>query len=116
MDWMVKLFSADNGASIKRFIAFLLVLVHITTHFMLMFMTIKIANKDLVDHSLDVNKILILVFGGYIVGEQIIASFGQKWKGMAEADLERARQGVPATTIKQNVSQQTVQHTDDQNK
>ena len=112
MSWLNKLLSAENEASTKRFVALVLVVVYVISHFLLMYIKIEIANKDLVSQSMDGVKFMILIFGGFIVAEQLIAGYVGKWKAQGEAEVKRAEMGAPHTSVQQNVKEQTIQQTD----
>lgn len=71
----------------------LLVAVLIIALFLLMYFKIEVANKALVQSILDNIFWLILIFGGFITAELLIA----KWKG-----------GTPTNIVNQDVQQQTV--------
>jgi hypothetical protein len=88
-----KLFSSDTEASTKRFICVLLVAVLVIALFLLMYFKIEIANAALVQSILNDIFWLILIFGGFITSELLIA----KWKG-----------GTPTTLVNQDVNKQTV--------
>lgn len=95
--WFKKLFSSDNEASTKRFICVVLVAVLVIALFLLMYFRIEIANKSLVESILHDIFWLILIFGGFITSELLIA----KWKG-----------GTPKNIVQQDVQEQTVISTD----
>jgi hypothetical protein len=69
--------SEGNAASSKRLIAFGLAIAYLVQHFLLMYIKIEIANKDLVQTSQEGIKWLCLCFGGFIALPEIMA----KWKG-----------------------------------
>lgn len=92
--WIKKLFGPDTEVSTKRFVMVILVMVYIISHFLTMYFKIEIANKTLVTNSQDGMFWLILVFGGYITGEALIA----KWKGG----------GGPTNLVQQDVENQTI--------
>lgn len=98
MTWFKKLFSSDTEASTKRFICVLLVAVLVIALFLLMYFKIEIANATLVQSILDDIFWLILIFGGFITSELLIA----KWKG-----------GTPTNVVQQDVEKQTIITNDD---
>ena len=99
MNWLKKLFSSDTEASTKRFVCVVLVTVLIIALFLLMYFKIEIANAALVQSILNDIFWLILIFGGFITSELLIA----KWKG-----------GTPTNVVNQDVKEQTVITGDDQ--
>lgn len=87
------LFSTENEASSKRFICILLVIVQIVVLFLLMYIKIELANKELVGDVLENMFWLTLIFGGFIAAEPALA----KWK-----------LGGPKNIVQQDVKEQTV--------
>jgi hypothetical protein len=67
--------SEGNAASSKRLIAFGLAVAYLVQHFLLMYIKIEIANKDLVASSQEGIKWLCLCFGGFIALPEIVS----KW-------------------------------------
>lgn len=98
--WLKKLFSSDTEASTKRFVCVVLVAVLVIALFLLMYFKIQVANQELVKGVLNDIFWLILIFGGFITSELLIA----KWKG-----------GTPTNVVQQDVEKQTV-IVDDKNK
>jgi hypothetical protein len=77
MTWLQKLFGSDTEVSTKRFVMVVLVIVYIVSHFLTMYFKIEIANKQLVTNSQEGMFWLIMIFGGFVTAEPLIA----KWKG-----------------------------------
>jgi hypothetical protein len=101
-------FSSDFEASSKRLIAIVLVAVDIVITFLLMYIKIEIANKDLVGKQLDNMFWLIMVFGAFIAGEGVLSFFKGKVQVQAAADVEKAKTGTPQNVVNQNVDEQNV--------
>jgi hypothetical protein len=93
MTWLQKLFGSDTEVSTKRFVMVVLVIVYIVSHFLTMYFKIEIANKQLVTNSQEGMFWLIMIFGGFVTAEPLIA----KWKG-----------GTATNVVNQDVQQQTV--------
>jgi hypothetical protein len=93
MNWFTKVLSSEFEASSKRLAFLMLIVVQIISHFLIMYIKIQIANKELVEQALDNMFWLALVFGGYIAAEPL---------------LKRAQIGGAKTVVNQDVQEQTV--------
>jgi len=103
-----KFFSSDLEASSKRLIAVVLVAVFIIQYFLLMYIKVEIANRELVKENQWYLFLLILIFGGYIVADGILAFLKTKAEVRANADIKTAEAGIPKNVVVQQVDQQNV--------
>lgn len=85
--------SENNAASSKRLICFGLAVVYAIAFFLMMYLKVEIANKELVAKGQDGLFWLILVFGGYVALPGI---------------LDKMNLGGPKTVVSQDVAKQTV--------
>lgn len=97
--WFSKFFSADFGESSKRLILIALVSVFVVSHFLLMYIKVEIANRQLVEESQWYLFLLIVIFGGYVSAEMITNLFRRKAELQAGVDTVKARTGTPDTTV-----------------
>jgi hypothetical protein len=93
MNWFTKVLSSEFEASSKRLAFLMLIVVQIISHFLIMYIKIQIANRELVEQTLDNMFWLSLVFGGYIAAEPL---------------LKRAQIGGAKTVVNQEVQEQTI--------
>jgi hypothetical protein len=92
--WLKKLLSEDYADDVKRAVFLALALVHIVSLFLLMYIKIEIANKDLVHDCLDWNGWLVVATGGLVMAGPAFA----KWIP-----------GGPKNVVSQDVDKQTIQ-------
>lgn len=93
MSFIKNILSADNESSSKRLVCIVLVIVKVVALFLLMYIKIELANKDLVRAIIDNVFWLILIFGGFIAAEPVLS----KWKP-----------GGVKNVVQQDIEQQTV--------
>lgn len=106
--WFARFFSTEFSESSKRLILIVLVFVYIVQYFLLMYIKVEIANKDLVKQNQWYLFWLILVFGGFVAADLIKQIMLRKAELQAEVDTTKAQTGTPDTTVKvQNVQSVT---------
>lgn len=92
-----KFFGAYTEASSKRLVCLVLVAVQIIALFLLMYLKMEVANRDLVSGLLESNKWLIMAFGGLIA---------------LEPALQKMKIGGPANVVNQDVQEQNIKADD----
>lgn len=107
-DFFMKLISSAENESSKRFIALVLVLNYIVSHYLLMYLKIQIANQKLVEQTLDGVEFMAIVFGGLIVGDKIVDFYKTKARASGAAEMRRAEMGVPENIVSQEVQNQNI--------
>jgi Mn2+/Fe2+ NRAMP family transporter len=109
-NWFSRFFSAEMQESSKRLAFIVLVVVFVVQFFLLMYIKIEIANKDLVKENQWYLFLLILILGGYIVSEMIFSLFNRRSEIKGEVDKEKAKQGISDTVVNQaqNVENQNI--------
>jgi hypothetical protein len=113
--FITKLLGPDDVSS-KRLILLLMVVTYLISHFLLMYIKIQIANKDLVSQSMDGLKWMIIGFGGLVIGEPLVKGARALWTARGEAAVKRAETGTPENTVQQNVTNQNVSADGSKNK
>jgi TRAP-type mannitol/chloroaromatic compound transport system permease small subunit len=95
-------FSSAFEASSKRLAFLILVAVFIIQHFLLMYIKIEIANKELVKESQWYLFLLICLLGGFITAELFTRLFTRKAELEAQTKVEQAKAGQPGTKVEVN--------------
>jgi LytS/YehU family sensor histidine kinase len=90
-----KFFSSDFEASSKRLAFLVLVAVFIIITFLLMYIKVEIANKDLLKEQLWYLFLLICIIGTYISAEWLQGFFNKR----ADAQMQAAKSGTPQTKV-----------------
>jgi NADH:ubiquinone oxidoreductase subunit 6 (subunit J) len=102
--WFARFFNSEFSESSKRLILITLVFVFIIQVFLLMYIKVEIANKDLVKSGQYYLVLLIAIFGGFVSMEVISSLFQKKAELQANVDIEKAKSGTPETNVNvQNV-------------
>jgi hypothetical protein len=110
--WFSRFFSAEFAESSKRMTLLVLVAVFVIQFFLIMYIKVEIANKDLVKNNIYYLVVLIGVFGGFVSMEVFTNLFKRKAELQAGVDTEKAKAGTPDTKVQvdnvENVNADTV--------